>query len=81
MFSIISLYYSYLVRNQLQAKYKDVAGRVIAMALESVDYSEEKAIKILEIVMQDDKTINTDKQEVKEEPSVENDTAIAKSER
>lgn len=32
-----------------------MAGRIITMALESVDYSEEKACKILEIVMQDDK--------------------------
>lgn len=46
------------------------------MALESVDYSEEKACKILEIVMQDDKSTKTEtKQEIKGEPSVENDSA------
>lgn len=66
----------------MQAKYADVAGRIIAMALESVDYSEEKAIKILEIVMQDDKTIKTEqKQEVKGEPTVENEAVIPKSDR
>lgn len=53
------------------------------MALESVDYSEEKASKILEIVMQDDKgnassTANAkDKiqQEVKGDVCVDNETA------
>lgn len=46
------------------------------MALESVDYSEEKACKILEIVMQDDKGPKEEiKQEVKEEASVDNETA------
>lgn len=45
------------------------------MALESVDYSEEKACRILEIVMQDDKGVKTEsKQEVKEEPTVENES-------
>lgn len=74
--------FAFAVRNQLQAKYPDVAGRIIAMALESVDYTEEKAIKILEIVMQDDKTIRTEQtQEVKEEAIVENDAIIPKSER
>lgn len=46
------------------------------MALESVDYSEEKACKILEIVMQDDKSVKSEiKQEVKEDASVENESA------
>lgn len=65
----------------MQEKYKDVAGRIITMALESVDYSEDKACQILNIVMQDDKTIKTEKQEIKEEPVVENETVFAKSER
>lgn len=64
------------VKSQLKARYKDVAGRIITMALESVDYSEEKACKILEIVMQDDKGAKEEiKHEVKEDASVENDTA------
>ncbi|XP_031631280.1 uncharacterized protein LOC116345757 isoform X4 [Contarinia nasturtii] len=64
------------IKNQLKGRYKDVAGRIITMALESVDYSEEKACKILEIVMQDDKgTKDEIKHEVKEEASVENETA------
>lgn len=46
------------------------------MALESVDYSEEKACKILEIVMQDDKGTKVEiQQEVKEDAFVENETA------
>lgn len=53
-----------------------MAGRIITMALESVDYSEEKACKILEIVMQDDKGTKEEiKQEIKGDASVENETA------
>lgn len=66
----------------MEAKYPDVADRIIAMALESVDYSEEKALKILEIVMQDDKPEKIEqKHEVNEESSVENDAVIPKSQR
>lgn len=69
-------YFEFTVKNQLKARYKDVAGRIITMALESVDYSEEKACKILEIVMQDDKGAKEEiKHEVKEEASVDNETA------
>lgn len=53
-----------------------MAGRIITMALDSVDYSEERACKILEIVMQDDKGAKEEiKQEVKGDGSVDNDTA------
>lgn len=76
-----TLFFKISVKNQLKARYKDVAGRIITMALESVDYSEEKACKILEIVMQDDKGAREEiKQEVKEDASVENDTAPPASE-
>lgn len=45
------------------------------MALDSVDYSEERACKILEIVMQDDKSATKeDTQEVKGEATVENES-------
>lgn len=48
------------------------------MALESVDYSEDKACKILEIVMQDDKNTKVEsKQEIVEGASVDNETAAA----
>ncbi|XP_055324152.1 uncharacterized protein LOC129578905 isoform X6 [Sitodiplosis mosellana] len=68
------------IKNQLKSRYKDVAGRIITMALDSVDYSEEKAIKILEIVMQDDKVAKEEiKHEVNEDASVENDTAPPQS--
>lgn len=70
-----------IVKNQLRSRYKDVAGRIITMALESVDYSEERAIKILQIVMQDDKSIKTETQEIKEDATVENDSELPKSER
>lgn len=60
----------------LQSRYADIPGRIITMALESVDYSEEKAVQILQIVMQDDKSApKTDTLEIREEPCVENKTA------
>lgn len=41
---------------KLESKFENsINARVISMALESVDYSEEKALKILEIVLQEDK--------------------------
>lgn len=44
------------MKAKLQAQYKDsIPERVIAMALESVDYSEDKALKILDIVLQEDR--------------------------
>lgn len=47
------------------------------MALESVDYSEDKACKILEIVMQDDKNTKVEsKQEIVEDACVDNETAV-----
>lgn len=42
----------FAVKDKLQAKYV-IADRIILMALESVDYSEEKAIQILNIVVAD----------------------------
>lgn len=46
------------------------------MALESVDYSEEKACKILEIVMQDDKATKDEIQhQVKGDACVDNEAA------
>lgn len=59
----------------MKARYNNVAGRIITMALESVDYSEEKACKILEIVMQDDKGTKEElQQKVKEDGCVDNET-------
>lgn len=43
------------MKAHLQSQYKDIAERIISMALESVDFSEEKACKILDIVTQEDK--------------------------
>lgn len=39
---------------RLQNQYKDIAEKIILMALESVEYSEDKACKILDIVTQED---------------------------
>lgn len=44
----------FAAKSQLQAQHPDIAGRIISMALESVDYSEERACQILKIVMQDE---------------------------
>uniref|UniRef100_A0A182NIT2 WW domain-containing protein n=1 Tax=Anopheles dirus TaxID=7168 RepID=A0A182NIT2_9DIPT len=43
------------IKTRLQAKYKDTPEKIILMALESVDYSEERAKKILNIVIQEDR--------------------------
>ncbi|XP_050076189.1 uncharacterized protein LOC126563586 [Anopheles maculipalpis] len=43
------------IKSRLQTKYKDTPEKIILMALESVDYSEERAKKILNIVIQEDK--------------------------
>lgn len=42
------------VRQKLQTQFTDIPERVVLMALESVEYSEERAIQILNIVMQED---------------------------
>lgn len=66
-----------------------MAGRIITMALESVDYSEEKACKILEIVMQDDKNTPATtaaakdgeiEHEIKGDACVDNETAAPSQE-
>lgn len=41
---------------KLQKKYDKVAERVICIALESVDYNEERAEQILNAVVQEDET-------------------------
>lgn len=78
MIVYVSLH-AHTVKSNLKARYKNVAGRIITMALESVDYSEEKACKILEIVMQDDKNSAAKdgeiQQDVKGEACVDNETA------
>ncbi|XP_040159121.1 uncharacterized protein LOC120897946 isoform X6 [Anopheles arabiensis] len=43
------------IKARLQTKYKDTPEKIILMALESVDYSEERAKKILNIVIQEDR--------------------------
>lgn len=39
---------------RLQSQYKEIPEKIILMALESVDFSEEKALRILDIVVQED---------------------------
>ncbi|XP_058054612.1 muscle M-line assembly protein unc-89 isoform X3 [Anopheles bellator] len=43
------------IKARLQTKYKDTPEKIILMALESVDYSEDRAKKILNIVIQEDR--------------------------
>ncbi|XP_049546835.1 uncharacterized protein LOC125957867 isoform X5 [Anopheles darlingi] len=43
------------IKARLQAKYKDTPEKIILMALESVDYEEDRAKKILNIVIQEDR--------------------------
>lgn len=51
------------VKTRLQTQYKDIAERIISMALESVDYSEDKAVRILDIVITED---TKDKDKIKD---------------
>ncbi|KAJ6632623.1 hypothetical protein Bhyg_16657 [Pseudolycoriella hygida] len=70
----------FTVKVQLQAQYSDVAERIIVMALESVDYSVDRACQILKIVMQDDKSESkTEKITVTGEPSLDNKTTPSKN--
>lgn len=41
------------MKEKLKSLYESIAERIILMALESVDYSEDKAIQILNIVVAD----------------------------
>ncbi|XP_035790853.1 uncharacterized protein LOC118466076 isoform X6 [Anopheles albimanus] len=43
------------IKARLQTKYKDTPEKIILMALESVDYEEDRAKKILNIVIQEDR--------------------------
>lgn len=68
------------VKLQLQTQYSEVAERIIVMALESVDYSVDRACQILKIVVQDDKSgAKTEKLNVVEDASVENKTTPSTS--
>lgn len=43
-----------LVKIELQEKYKDVAEHLISIALESVDFDEDKASQILQTMIKED---------------------------
>lgn len=43
------------MKAKLIGQFKSIPEKIITMALESVDFSEERALKILEIVVQEDK--------------------------
>lgn len=56
-----------------------LAITIYFIRFQSVDYSEDKACKILEIVMQDDKNTKVEsKQEIVEDGIIDNETATAK---
>ncbi|CAH0703172.1 unnamed protein product [Spodoptera exigua] len=54
------------LKEKLQKKYTGIAERVIALALESVDYHEERAEQILNAVLQDEAAPKAVKVEIKE---------------
>jgi hypothetical protein len=65
------------VKARLQSQYKGIPEKIISMALESVDFSEEKALKILDIVVQEDKDKDTKKKsEKKKTESVEKNVSF-----
>lgn len=82
MLPIFNQMENFAVKIQLQAQYSDVAERIIVMALESVDYSVDRACQILQIVMQDDKSgSKTEKISVVQNPSLDNKTTPPKHQR
>lgn len=69
----------FLVKARLQTQYKDtIPEKIITMALESVDYSEEKALRILDIVLQEDKDSKkkSDKKKGKDGEGVEKNVSF-----
>lgn len=63
------------MQEKLQSKYASIAERIILMALESVDYSEDKAIQILNIVVAD-----TQKEDKAAEANESNDVKSSQDE-
>ena len=61
----------FLVKARLQSQFKGIPEKIISMALESVDFSEEKALKILDIVVQEDKEKDSKKKSEKEKKKPE----------
>lgn len=49
------------LKTKLMSQFKAIPEKIITMALESVDFSEEKALRILDIVVQEDKDQKTKK--------------------
>lgn len=47
----------FVVKNELQLKYAGIPERIIAMALESVDFSVDKAKQILNIVVEENNQV------------------------
>lgn len=54
------------MKEKLQSKYTGIAERVISIALESVEYNEERAEQILNAVLQEEAAPKVAKVEVKE---------------
>ncbi|XP_063699407.1 uncharacterized protein LOC134830004 isoform X2 [Culicoides brevitarsis] len=64
------------IRQKLQTQFPDIPERVVLMALESVEYSEERAIQILNIVMQEDNPKTSSTEKIKQESEVENNEPL-----
>lgn len=52
-----------LVKEKLQQQYKEVANHLITIALESVDFDENRANQILQIMVQEDNQSNNSNKE------------------
>lgn len=48
------------VKNNIQEKYKDIPEKVLVLALESVEFDENKAQQILDIMLKEDQYQNND---------------------
>lgn len=78
-FEVNEILLTFLVKLRLQSQYKDsIPEKIISMALESVDYSEEKALRILDIVIQEDKDSKKKSEKDKKGESVEKNVSFSR---
>ncbi|KAF5303696.1 hypothetical protein FQR65_LT00840 [Abscondita terminalis] len=65
-----------IIQSKIEAKYKDIPGQVITIALDSVDFDEQRAEQILDIMVQEenDKTDSANDAQVQSNEEVVSDT-------
>lgn len=61
----VIIFFNFPVKKSLSEKYKDTPEHLLSIALESVNFDEDRATQILQIMMQDEQKPETIVQEVK----------------